>query len=170
MEAGNTLLINLHDKLLEKEIITKPWPGVPERIAYEETVKTWCDEHHIKDALKNLVDRIEGYKQEGCIDFLCKNSYVYIWQPIAFPNNKDIEEIKDRYNNMSHEDAIAFGGKREGEIMDKVMELTRDKISNQEMQKSNGEQGEASDSTRPHSTPRPSSTTQVLENLPRVPS
>ena len=170
VEAGNTLLINLHDKLLEKEIITKPWPGVPERIAYEETVKTWCDEHHIKDALKNLVDRIEGYKQEGCIDFLCKNSYVYIWQPIAFPNNKDIEEIKDRYNNMSHEDAIAFGGKREGEIMDKVMELTRDKISNQEMQKSNGEQGEASDSTRPHSTPRPSSTTQVLENLPRVPS
>ena len=83
---------------------------------------------------------------------------------------------------MSHEDVIAFGGKRGGEIMDKVMELTRAEIANEEMQKSNGGQGKASDSTRasfeagktdtrPHSTLRPSSAVQVSQQeISRAPS
>jgi len=56
VEAGNLALKIIHEMLLKEKIISEPWPGIPDKIAYEEIVKPSLTEE-IKD--QEILEEIE---------------------------------------------------------------------------------------------------------------
>jgi Leucine-rich repeat (LRR) protein len=134
VEAGNLLLIDLHQQLLKKNIIQKPWMGVPEKIAFENLLKDWPEKPNIKSELTKLKKEIEDKTHENYISILCGNQYADIWQQIAFPNNNEIKVIKDRYDDQISEESdsekmVQIMYERLIAISEKLAQLTRAEIA-----------------------------------------
>ena len=107
-EAGNILLIELHKQLLNEKIIQEPWLGVPTKIAYAETVKSFVEKEEVKSALNELKTKITNLTIEQCVDLLCSpsgidNQHQNAWAETAFPENKVIKEIKDTFTRKYDE-------------------------------------------------------------------
>ena len=107
-EAGNVLLIELHKQLLNEKIIQEPWLGVPTKIAYAETVKSFVEKEGVKSALTELKTKIINLTTEQCVDLLCSpsgidNQHQNAWAETAFPKNKEIKEIKDTFTRKYDE-------------------------------------------------------------------
>ncbi len=134
VEAGNLLLIDLHQQLLKENIIQKPWMGVPEKIAFENLLKDWPEKPNIKSELTKLKKEIEDKTHENYISILCGNQYADIWQQIAFPNNNEIKVIKDRYDDQISEESdsekmVQIMYERLIAISKKLAQLTRAEIA-----------------------------------------
>ena len=109
-EAGNVLLIELHKQLLNEKIIQEPWLGVPTKIAYAETVKSFVEKEGVKSALTELKTKIINLTTEQCVDLLCSpsgidNQHQNAWSETAFPKNKEIKEIKDTFK-IKYDEAL----------------------------------------------------------------
>ena len=91
MEAGNALFREVYNKLLSNNKIKKPWPAVPQKIAYEGTIKKWLTEDKITSAYNLAVKELEKPFGDVAKDLLEKEH----WGKIAFPN--EVKEIEESY-------------------------------------------------------------------------
>jgi len=94
VEAGNALFREVHKKLLSNGDISKPWPGVPNLIAYEGTITTWLTEKKIEEAYKEAKETL-GQKPEKVASYLARSHHSGTWGLVAFP--KELEEIDREY-------------------------------------------------------------------------
>jgi hypothetical protein len=121
---------------------------VPEKIAYESLLKDWPEKPNIKSELTKLKKEIEDKTHENYISILCGNQYADIWQQIAFPNNKEIQAIKDQYYNQILEESNSE--KMDKIMMDKIMNERSIAISEKLAELTRAEIALATDTTSQH--------------------
>ena len=141
VEAGNALFREVYNKLLSNNKIKKPWPAVPQKIAYEETIKKWLTEDKITSAYNLAVKELEKSLRDVA-NYLCGAKKH--WGKIAFPNEvKKIEESykvqKEKLMNdldQNPHSAVELNNqykqlelKQQTEIYDKVKKLTDQAIN-----------------------------------------
>ena len=94
VEAGNALFREVHKKLLLNRDISKPWPGVPNSIAYEATITPWLTEEKIEEAYKEAKETLRQNPEEVA-NYLAKSHHSGTWGLVAFP--RELEEIDRKY-------------------------------------------------------------------------
>ena len=95
VEAGNALFREVHKKLLLNRDISKPWPGVPNSIAYERTITTWLTKKRIEEAYKEAKATLRQ-KPKEVASYLARSHHSGTWGLVAFP--KELEEIDREYD------------------------------------------------------------------------
>ena len=98
VEAGNALFREVYNKLLSNNKIKKPWPAVPQKIAYEETIKKWLTEDKITSAYNLAVKELEKPLRDVA-NYLCGAKKH--WGKIAFPN--EVKKIEESYKDEKQE-------------------------------------------------------------------
>jgi hypothetical protein len=91
--SHHTGLPKCRSGFLNEKIIQEPWLGVPTKIAYAETVKSFIEKEEVKSALTELKTKITNLTTEQCADLLCSpsgidNQHQNAWVEISFPENK----------------------------------------------------------------------------------
>ena len=93
VEAGNSLLMRIHERLLTDNLIAEPWQGVPEIIAYQDTVKSWLTPERFAKSYRAVRDSLQD---SGWVaNLLCEGLHKDTWGEIAFP--EEIAAIKVKY-------------------------------------------------------------------------
>jgi hypothetical protein len=94
VEAGNALFREVHKKLLSNGDISEPWPGVPNSIAYEGTIRTWLTKGRIEEAYEEAKEALRQSPEKVAI-YLATSNHYGTWGLVAFP--KELEEIDRKY-------------------------------------------------------------------------
>ena len=131
VEAGNALFREVHKKLLLNEDISKPWLGVPNSIAYEDTITSWLTEEKIEEAYEEAKETLRQDPEEVA-NYLARSHHSRTWSLVAFP--KELEEIDREYagrmealSGNSAEDSekmISLAKKKEDAVINAIIDLS----------------------------------------------
>ena len=133
-EAVNMVLIDLHKELLARNLISTPWEGVPEKIAYESTVKNWFDSFKSQRGTDELMQSFQDLDAKRCGEILC-DVYHEKWYKIAFSDDPEIKRFKEEYvlANESGEyneiqQLVHLKNQKDEKIINRTKELTQNAV------------------------------------------
>jgi len=133
-EAVNMVLIDLHKELLARNLISTPWEGVPEKIAYESTVKNWFDSFKSRRGTDELMQSFRDLDTKRCAEILC-DVYHEKWYKIAFSDDPEIKRAKEEYvlANESVEyneiqQLVHLKNQKDEKIINRTKELTQNAV------------------------------------------
>jgi len=129
VELGNAMLREVHKNLLANHKITEPWPGIPEGVAYEASVRSYTTEENITEISKKVSEKLESLTQENVSEFLLEGRFQDFWasaivakerrDELKSPYSKAVEELLE--NPISHEELK----KLETNCREKILEESR---------------------------------------------
>jgi hypothetical protein len=128
------VLIDLHKELLARNLISTPWEGVPEKIAYESSVKNWFDSFKSRRGTDELMQSFQDLDAKRCAEILC-DVYHEKWYKIAFSDDPEIKRAKEEYvlANESGEyneiqQLIHLKNQKDEKIINRTKELTQNAV------------------------------------------
>lgn len=84
VEAGNVLLREVHNLLLSRGVIDKPWSAIPQGVVYEQSVSSFVNQVGlIEDAFNYIFENVIDINNSRVINFLLETDAREIWQYVV---------------------------------------------------------------------------------------
>lgn len=97
-EAHNALFREVHKKLRENGDISQTWHGIPEYIAFENTISRWLTEERVDRAYQSCLNEVIELSYSALAKHACERNPVQ-WAAFAYPEEK--ERIQALYEKKS---------------------------------------------------------------------
>jgi len=107
VEAGNALYREVHKKLLEKGVISKPWIGVPGPISYERSLDGWLTKKRIEEAFYEAVT-LMGNPNAVSANNLCETHYFSTWEKIVATESAEVRDVISQYAKRMNDVILAI--------------------------------------------------------------
>jgi len=137
VELGNAMLREVHKNLLANHKITEPWPGIPEGVAYEASVRSHTTPQNIAEISKKVSEKLESLTQENVSEFLLEGRFQDFWasaivakerrDELKSPYSKAVEELLE--NPISHEELKKLETNCRKTILEESRKITQAAIS-----------------------------------------
>ena len=135
VEFANAMLKKVNDKLIASGDISKPIPGTPDGISYEDTVKSFLSDDNIETIYNEVKSALSELTREKISENITNSEYQLFWASQSLGDDvmakykQDIRSLKEKYVNdqgeglMSDEDF----NKQILQITSKIIEESKNK-------------------------------------------
>jgi hypothetical protein len=139
VELGNAMLREVHKNLLANNIIDEPWPGIPEGVAYQDSVQNYLTEKNIADISKKVSEELKSLTQEKVSEVILENRFQDFWALITVDQEKRdelnlpyieaVNEITDSRSERSANEIEELKNSCRERILKESKELTLEAIT-----------------------------------------
>lgn len=93
VELANAMLRDVHGDLLRRGVITSPWPGVPEGIAYQASIQSFLTPDNIS-RISGLVESELRSPLTKVAEYLCEHSHQDFWSRMTL-SKQEIQDLNE---------------------------------------------------------------------------
>lgn len=103
VELGNAILMEVHKKLLQEGVITAPWPGIPDGVAYQEFVEPFLTLENINESAEQVKKDVLAAPMSQVANHVCDHpalqdiwAYFVVTKEERAEAGKECAELKQR--------------------------------------------------------------------------
>lgn len=119
-EGGNALMRDVHQKLLQEEIIKAPWKGIPKNVAHERFLNGWLTPERVNHAFEAAREIVTKNPQEIIENYLFPTSNGLTFARIVFGG--EMRQIQDDYEKKQANLELIIEAKNSDNGIEKILE------------------------------------------------
>ena len=135
VEFANAMLKQVNDKLIASGDISKPIPGTPDGISYEDTVKSYLSDENIEKIYQEVKSALSTHTIEEISEKMANSAYEMFWASqslgvdVMAQYKKDKRSLQECYLNNQEKGLMSDEDFKEQElqITSKILKESKDK-------------------------------------------